>query len=268
MFLQHFGLKHVPFDKGCAPIIDSQQYKQLTRELDWLLQTKGLGLLTGEVGIGKTTALRSWVRSINAETHKVIYQSDNHFRAFDIYGQLAGALGVEQGHRYSRLWRDLKEELLALYQHKKVTPIWILDEAQALPGNFLTQLPSFLNFSFDSEEVMVVILSGTPDVQALLKRRTHAALHSRLHCQIEWSAIEDIAQFTKLVKQAFEEAGCVQTIMSETGFKFLHMVTKGRFRVINHVLTRSLQLACQKNDNHLSDDILKTAVEQLRICER
>ena len=57
-YLQHFGLKHDPLGKGIKATLPSTQQEQLTQKLNWLLQTKGVGIITGEAGTGKTTALR------------------------------------------------------------------------------------------------------------------------------------------------------------------------------------------------------------------
>src|SRR5579863_7626765 len=169
-YLQHFGLKHDPLGKNIRSTVQSQQSTQLKQKLDWLLQSRGIGLITGDAGTGKTTALREWVNSLNPMTHHVIYQSDNHFQAFDIYSQFAESLGLEKYARYSTLWRALKRELLNLMDNKQLSPIWILDEAHLVPHNFLIELPAFLNFSFDSREIMTIILIGQPSLKAALKK--------------------------------------------------------------------------------------------------
>jgi MSHA biogenesis protein MshM len=156
-YLQHFGLKHDPLGKNIRSAVNTEQAGQLKQKLNWLLQTKGLGLITGDAGTGKTTTLREWANNLNPMTHHVIYQSDNHFKAFDIYSQLADSLGLERYVRYSTLWRALKRELLNLTDNKQLSPIWILDEAHLAPANFFAELPAFLNFSFDSREIMTIV---------------------------------------------------------------------------------------------------------------
>ena len=111
MYLQHFGLKYDPLGKTIHELLENEQYLQLKPYLDWLLETRGVGMITGEAGVGKTTGIRQWVETLNPLTHQVFYQADNHFKAFDIYCQFAEALGLETPHRYSRLWRNLKTEL-------------------------------------------------------------------------------------------------------------------------------------------------------------
>ena len=52
-YLQHFSLKHDPLGKNIRSVVHSTQENQLKQKLNWLLQTKGVGLITGEAGTGK-----------------------------------------------------------------------------------------------------------------------------------------------------------------------------------------------------------------------
>lgn len=260
-YLQHFGLKHDPLGKGIKAAIPSTQQEQLTQKLNWLLQTKGVGVITGEAGTGKTTALREWTQALNPMTHQVMYQSDNHFRAFDIYSQLADQLGLEKFARYSTLWRALKRELLNLIDNKQLSPIWVIDEAHCAPTNFLTELPAFLNFSFDSRDIMTIILVGLPPLQANLRKSIHSALLSRTLFQFTWTAIDDAAQFRDVVTQAFKLAGLNDIILSQSGMQLIYAASKGRLRYAHRILTASLQMAAQNSYNHLPDDLIESVIQ-------
>ncbi len=262
-YLQHFGLKHDPLGKNIQKIVQSTQQAQLIQKLNWLLQTRGVGLITGDAGTGKTTALREWANALNPMTYRVLYQSDNHFRPFDIYSQLADQLGLGHYTRYSTLWRALKDELLNLVDNQQLSPIWIIDEAHCAPSHFLTELPAFLNFSFDSREIMTIILIGLPQLQATLKRSIHNALHSRTLFQLTWMAIDDSAQFKELLSQAFKNAGVHETLFSQSGTQLIYVASKGRLRYAHRILTAALQMAADQRCNHLPDDLIQKAIDDL-----
>ena len=262
-YLQHFGLKHDPLGKNIRSIVHSTQENQLKQKLNWLLQTKGVGLITGEAGTGKTTVLREWVNSLNPMMHHVIYQADNHFKAFDIYSQLAESLGLEKCVRYSTLWRTLKRELLNLIDNKQLSPIWILDEAHLVPFNFLTELPAFLNFSFDNREVMTIILVGQPPLHATLKKSIHSALNSRIIFQFSWQTIDNFVKFSEFVLEAFKNAGIHHSIVSQSGMQLVYTASKGKLRYAHRIFTQSFQKATDNNCNHLSDEVLQKSIEEL-----
>lgn len=72
-------------------------------------------------------------------------------------------------------------------------------------------------------------------------------------------------EFTALVKHGFEEAGCNQTtIMSETGIELLRAASQGRLRVVHRLLVTALQIAANKKESHLSDDVIQQAIEILQ----
>ncbi len=58
MYLQHFGLKYPPLGKEIPELWDDGPLAQLKQRFQWLLDNPGVGLLTGEPGVGKTAALR------------------------------------------------------------------------------------------------------------------------------------------------------------------------------------------------------------------
>ena len=156
MYLQHFGLRHPPLGKEATELWDDGAMAHFSERFAWLLQSPGIGLITGEPGVGKTAALRQITRHINPHRHQVLYQPETDFGRIDIYRGLARALGVEPGYRRAQVWRDLKERILEMVDRRQVVPVWIIDEAQNLPPEFFRDLPAFLNFAFDARDVMTV----------------------------------------------------------------------------------------------------------------
>lgn len=184
MYLQHFGLRHAPLGKEITEPWDDGALAHLKQRFTWLLNSPGLGLLTGEPGVGKTAALRSLTSTLNPHRFMVLYQAETDFGRVDIYRGLARALGVEPSYRRAQLWRDIKQRVHDLADTKNVTPLWIIDEAQNLPAEFFRDFPAFLNFAFDSRDLMTVWLVGHPVLAQALDRAPYAALQSRIQVRV------------------------------------------------------------------------------------
>ena len=76
-YTSRYGLEFNPFLKNSKDIlVETQEFKELRFRLDYLLSTRGFGLLTGSPGRGKTTAIRSWAGNLNPSLYKVVY---SHF---------------------------------------------------------------------------------------------------------------------------------------------------------------------------------------------
>ena len=73
MYRQHFGITACPLDKGSTSLFDDGQIAQLNARFQWLLDAPGVGLLTGEAGVGKAAALRHFTETLNPHRYQVIY---------------------------------------------------------------------------------------------------------------------------------------------------------------------------------------------------
>jgi type II secretory pathway predicted ATPase ExeA len=263
MYLQHFGLRHAPLSKESTELWDDGALTHLSERFAWLLQSPGIGLITGESGVGKTAPLRQLTRNINPHRHHVVYQPETDFGRIDIYRALARALGVEPGYRRAQVWRDLKERILEMVDRRQVVPVWIIDEAQNLPPEFFRDLPAFLNFAFDARDVMTVWLIGHPILAQTLERAPYAALHSRIQVLVQLRPVIERERFAALISHAFKTAGCTHTLITDSGMEILRQASKGLPRQAGRILNNALRLAVPKALNHLPDELLQQAIKEM-----
>jgi type II secretory pathway predicted ATPase ExeA len=263
MVLQHFGLKHYPLGKVHAELWDDGCLARLNERFTWLLESPGVGLLTGEAGVGKTAALRQLTRTLNPHRYQVVYLAETDFGRLDLYRSLALALGLEPLHRRAALWRDIKARIEELADGKGVLPLWIIDEAQNLPVEFFRDLPAFLNFAFDSRDLMAIWLLGHPRLAQTLERAPYAALASRIQVRLRLKPITERERFKHLIEHAFNEAGVQHTLLSDSGLELLRQASQGLPRQAGRLLKTSLQLAVPKGLNHIPDELIQQAIEEL-----
>jgi len=111
---------------------------------------------------------------------------------------------------------------------------------------------------------MLIILSGNARLHSMVRRVAYTALASRLQFHFQFKPLETGEAFSQFLMQALEHAGCHQTILSQSAMKLMHMASKGHLRHAHRLLTCCLQLATEKNNHHLPDDIVELAIHQLR----
>jgi len=261
--VQHFGLKHLPLGKGTTTLWQDPPLTRLDQRFQALLEYPGIGLLTGEPGIGKTAALRRLAQGLNPHRYVVVYLAETDFGRLDLYRSLALALGLEPTHRRASLWRDLKARILELADHKRQLPVWIIDEAQNLPNDFFRDLPAFLNFAFDSRDLMTVWLAGHPILAHTLDRTPYAALHSRLRARVRLEPIRERERFAALIEHAFRDAGATHTLLADSALELLRQASQGLPRQAGRILQRAMELAVERNLNHLPDELIQQATEEL-----
>ena len=148
------------------------------------LQTGSMAVLllsvVGDPGTGKTTCIRHLCAHLPRPRYRVLYHCDTTLSPTGIYRALAGELGLRPHHRRSQLWQDIKRTLLHLVDEQHIQPVLVLDEAHHLPDAFLLELAAFLNYAFDSRDLLTLWLVGQPALHRRLQTQQHEALAMRV----------------------------------------------------------------------------------------
>jgi len=240
---------------------DDGALESLNQRFNWLLESPGIGLLTGEPGVGKTAWIRQLTQTLNPHRYQVIYLAETDFGRLDIYRQLALEFGLEPAYRRANLWRQIKEHIVQMVETKSILPVWIIDESHNLPVEFFKDFPAFLNFAFDSKDLMTVWFLGHSQLETVLNRAPYAALSSRIQMKEKLEPVFEQERFSKLIEQGFKEAGATQQLISDPGIELLRMASKGKPRIVSQLILNALQLATQRKINHLPDDVILEAIE-------
>jgi MSHA biogenesis protein MshM len=260
MYTSSFGITHAPLGKNITQLWDNGQIAQLSQKFQWLLQTPGIGLLTAEPGLGKTAALRQVTQTMNPHQYQLIYVAETDFGRLDFYRQLAFKFGLSPSFRRAQIWREMKEYIVHINTQKNMMPVVIIDEAQNLPNDFFRDLPSFLNFIFDSKDYMTLWLVGHPELAKELSKPCYAALASRIHVRCELKPITDREAFKELILHGFTQAGITSQILSDSAIELLRVASRGNPRCAHQIILASMRLAEDRHLNHLPDDIIQEAI--------
>ena len=162
------------------------------------------------------------------------------------------------------MWRDLKEAIRDRVEQHNQLPVWIIDEAQNLPLAFFRDLPSFLNFSLDSQDLMTVWLVGHPVLAHVLDRAPYAALSGRIQTRVQLKPLIERERFIQLIQHGLKVAGCEHNLMTESGMELLRQSSQGLPRQAGRTLRYAMRLAVPRGLNHLPDDLIQQAIEELR----
>jgi general secretion pathway protein A len=182
MYRKHFGLTRHPFAKELSPeeLFVSQAGRELEVRLGHLLELRGIGLVTGEVGSGKTTLCRKVVAGLHTGLYRVFYVPLTTGNAMDLYKSIAWELGLPTERNRAALYKCIRDEVTRLCSENKLRPVLIVDEAQHLRSDVLEDLRLLTNYEMDSQNRLCLLLVGQVELRRRLGMAVHEALNQRI----------------------------------------------------------------------------------------
>ncbi len=266
-YLQRFGLKHDVFPQNAHgdTFFETSSYTRLKRRFDMLGRQPGLGVLLGDTGFGKTSAIRNLCGSLPRPGYHVIYLCDTAISPVELYRQLAIEVGLRPSHRRGQVWRELKAAMTQMVDDQGVQPLLILDEAQHLGDKFLIDLSGFLNFAMDSRNLLVLWLVGQPGLLGTLRMKYHSALASRISARIHLEALTKREDFLSFLSHGLKAAGATTKIVSDTATELLYRVSRGVPREAARLLRECLILAHEQDRSIVDDTLLETVLDEEKL---
>lgn len=263
MYRKRFGFTHHPLPKDaraktfCTAL---PGYQRLATTFDHLLDDRGLALLTGEAGVGKTAAIRNLCHQLPSPDHRVLYLCDTAVSPLDLYRTLALELGIQPSHRRGQLWTDLKTSLLHMVDEHATRPVIILDEAHHLSDRFLADFSGFLNFAFDSRDLLTVWLVGLPPFLTTLRMRQHAPLAMRITAHVHFEPLTR-QDFATLLDHALDAAGATSNLLSDPAREMLFRACRGLPRPASKLLRTAFRAAHDNEQDFIDEHTMETAID-------
>ena len=236
-------------------------FERIERHFKMLAKEPGLGVLTADAGVGKPPVMRHLCAALPRPDYQVVYVCDTLTSPLDFYRQLATELGVTASHRRAQLWRDIKAAIVQLVDEQNVQPVVVVDEAQHLCERFLLDLSGFLNFAFDSRNLLVFWLLGQPALKRRLKLKLHSALDSRVAARVALEPLTDRDDFFAFLDKGLAAAGANGTLLSDPARELLFRASRGVPRRLAYLLRASMMLAHERDQSFVDDTIVEAALD-------
>jgi general secretion pathway protein A len=270
MYLKFYGLSEAPFGPTPDPkfLFQSARHREALAQLIYGVQErKGFIVLTGEIGTGKTTLLRTLLERIDRET-PVAYV---HNSSLDIEGLLEYVLqdwGVKSAAttQAQRLF-ELNEFLID--QHRKgLSPILVIDEAQNLSPSTLEAVRLLSNFETTREKLMQILLVGQPELRDTLNQPELRQLKQRigLRCHIGPLSPEETRLY---IRHRLRIGGATDAgIFTDAAIQHITEYSRGIPRVINIVCDHCLLSGYADSKRRIEARAVDETIEYLEDGER
>src|SRR6266511_2633575 len=135
--------------------------------ITWLIGERAIGVVTGEVGAGKTVAARAATSAMDPVRHTIIYLANPLVGQRGIYAEIARTLGQTPRYLKAALVAQAAELLSAEHAEKAKTSVLIIDEAHLLTGEQFEEIRMLTNHDMDAHSPLacLLLLLGQPTVQ-------------------------------------------------------------------------------------------------------
>ena len=181
MYEAFFHLTGTPFTRGLPPeqLLTTPAMEEAGARLDYTARERRFAVLTGDVGAGKSTALRAFLARLPATRYTPLYVTDSQLTPRNFYYEALCQLGLPprfyRGDARRQFHRALQERDDAGKQ-----PVIVIDEAHLLGRAMLEEVRFLLNFDVDSRAPLALILAGQSELRRTLKLECFTAIAQRI----------------------------------------------------------------------------------------
>lgn len=260
-----FGFTREPFARGPgqAELFRAPRLDELHSRLLYLVEHRAMGLLTGEPGSGKSTALRRLRDELHPEQVRSLYIHDTAVNPGDFCRQLALELGLEPSFSRALTLRAIQQEIRRLAEQRHLTVLLVLDEAQALRPDVLALLPMLANFDWDSKAPLAVLLAGQSGLRNTLRRAHLEALAQRLTVRYALQGLD--RPTTQLyLEHRLKIAGLERPLFLEPAVEALWQASQGVMRRIDTLAHHALAAAGALRATQILPEHVLQAAEETR----
>ena len=264
MYNDFYSLAFNPFDKQQLPEKDcfrSKDFDEMTSRLNFLKDTRGIGLFTASPGMGKSFCLRCFAKNLNPNLYHMEYICLSTISVADFYKQLCLILGVSDKGGKTRMFKAIQEQIYYLYHEKRQPLLLAIDEAQYLSNGIFNDIKMLMNYGYDSVNCFTLILCGESHLNEILRRQPHEALRQRITIHYNYQGLSDTDAIDYVVHK-LTCAGSSKAIIDEAALKAVAGHTHGNPRLIDNLMSDILVIGSQQEKKCIDTDIVLAAVNK------
>ena len=263
MYLDFYHLKKAPFHITPDPefLFLSPSHKAALGALVYGIEERqGFVALIGEVGLGKTTILRSYLERVDQSQLKPIYIFNSNVSFSDLLKTLCREFDIEvQSEDVADTVNRLHHVLIEEYKQGRNVAL-IVDEAQHMPIETLEHLRMLSNLETSTQKLIQIVLVGQPEFDAKLNDHTLRQLKQRLVIRGTISPLTDEESRDYIIYRLAKVVMIDEPIFTRGALRKIIKQAKGTPRVINILCTNALIQGFGYRKPRISAKIVKEVI--------
>ncbi len=263
MYLDFYKLEKNPFHITPDPeflFLSSSHREAIASIIYGIEERKGFIAITGEVGVGKTTVLRAYLKQIDPNNFKIIYIFNSAVSFNQLLKQILQELGIavpdeDDYERVNRLFQFIVRKY-----NKKQCVVFIIDEAQNMPIDTLERLRLLSNLETAEEKLLQIILVGQPELAEKLKMPELRQLEQRIAVHGRITPLTHDEGVAYIIHRLMKASSIYSAIFTQDAMNMIVNEAHGIPRVINILCDNSLVTGLGYQRNPIDIAIVKEVV--------
>ena len=242
MYTEFYGLKELPFALTPDPryLYFTPSHTEVMANLHYGIESgRGLIVVTGEVGTGKTTLLR-WMMQRLDRTVMVAYIFNPRLSVAEFYQYLATLFNIGEWENKSDLLIALGK-VLETRHNRGLRTVLVVDEGHGLSTEVLEEIRLLCNFESDTAKHLQIVLTGQPELREVLNQPNLRQLKQRVALRCEITALPNVEETAQYIASRLKAAGATKTdIFSPGAVDYIFRCSAGIPRNINNLCDNAL----------------------------
>lgn len=263
-WVTHFGFTHTPFAKS-VPTTDlfvREAHAEAVARIGFLVGEAALGVIAGDVGAGKTVAVRAAVGSLDPLRYHIIYVANPMIGIRGLYVTIVTALGARPRFHRAEVMVQAAELLAAEEAERHRRVVFVIDEAHLLSPAQLEEIRLLTNQNMDASSPFAGILVGQPTLLRQLRMGVFAALDQRIATRYTLAPM-DLGESASYLRHHLGLVGRTDPLFADDAVARLHRFANGLPRALNNGATAALIAAAADGKALVDDACAKRAVADL-----
>jgi general secretion pathway protein A len=263
VYAEFYGLKELPFALTPDPrfIYFTPSHTEVMANLHYGIESgKGLVVVTGEVGTGKTTILR-WMMHRLDRTVLVAYIFNPRLSVSEFYQHVATLLDVQKWETKSDLLLTLGRSLESRHS-RGLRTVLIVDEAQGLSSHVLEEIRLLSNYESDTAKQLQIVLTGQPELREVLNNPDLRQLKQRIALRCVIKPLPNVEETDRYIASRLLVAGAERTdIFAPAAIDFIFRCSEGIPRNINNLCDNALLAGYAAGETTISRAVIEDIAE-------
>ncbi len=259
----HYGFTRMPFGRNLAPSMLHRHpgHAEAVARITWCVDQHAIGVITGEVGAGKTVAIRSATAALDPARHVIIYLPNPSVGVRGMLHHVVSALGRVPNFYTATLAPQAAEALAAEHAERGRTPVVVIDEAHLLDNAQMEAIRMLTNHDMDSGSPFAALLVGQPTLRHRLKLGVLAALDQRISVRYSLGGMAP-ADTADYIAHHIKIAGRSDPLFSDDAVSLIHNAARGHPRSVNNLAVHALTAAFAAKSAIVDEKAARIAVTE------